>query len=166
MKFSEELLSLAKEIHAENQIHNKIISCAESCTGGMVASYITSIPGSSLYFDRGFVTYSNLSKIDLLSVNPSTLAKYGAVSGETASEMVAGCLAHSDADIAVAITGIAGPDGGTKDKPVGTVYVASQITGHLPTISAHHYQGNRDEIRNAACISAMQMLLELIKVSI
>ncbi len=103
---------------------DKVIATAESCTGGMIAASLTDIAGSSAVFDRGFVTYSNRAKVELLGVSSETLLKHGAVSMNTAAEMAKGAVRRSGADISVSVTGIAGPDGGTAEKPVGLVYMA------------------------------------------
>ena len=111
-----DLVELAERLGQVLKAQNKKIATAESCTGGLIAAIITEIPGSSAWFDRGFVTYSNQAKVDMLAVLPETLAKFGAVSAETAQEMAAGALANSQADWSFAVTGIAGPDGGSNDK--------------------------------------------------
>lgn len=133
---------------------------AESCTGGMVAEAITSVAGSSAWFDRGFVSYSNAAKIDMLDVSSKTLEKFGAVSEQTAAEMAIGALINSDAQIAGSITGIAGPDGGSPEKPVGTVCFA--WTGkNLPvTTCTHWFEGNRESVRKQATIFMMVGLIE------
>ena len=133
---------------------------AESCTGGMVAEAITSIAGSSAWFDRGFVSYSNAAKIDMLDVSSKTLEKFGAVSEQTAAEMAIGALINSEAQIAGSITGIAGPDGGSPEKPVGTVCFA--WTGkNLPvTTCTHWFEGNRESVRKQATIFMMVGLIE------
>ncbi len=122
------------------------ISTAESCTGGLLAKCLTDIAGSSMFFKMGVVTYSNDSKIKLLKVKPSTIKEYGAVSEQTAIEMVKGLKKLSNTDICVSITGIAGPDGGSKEKPVGTVYI-SIIVGKKIDTYKKEFKGNRDEIR-------------------
>ncbi len=128
---------------------------AESCTGGLVAKTITDIPGSSGYFDRGFVTYSNRAKIDLLGVKKATLDKYGAVSEQTAREMVEGVLEHSNADLAASITGIAGPGGGTPEKPVGTVYTAiADREGRIEVIK-NFFPGNREQVRRQTMVKVL-----------
>lgn len=134
---------------------------AESCTGGMVAEVLTSIAGSSKYFECGFVTYSNESKINLLGVNPKTIAKYGAVSEQAACEMVEGALKRCFAQVGLAITGIAGPDGGTADKPVGTVYFAWKCCGQPTKITCQHFSGNRNTVRQLATRYAFENLVEL-----
>lgn len=133
---------------------------AESCTGGMVAEAITSVAGSSAWFDRGFVSYSNAAKIDMLDVSSKTLEKFGAVSEQTAAEMAIGALINSEAQIAGSITGIAGPDGGSPEKPVGTVCFA--WTGkNLPvTTCTHWFEGNRESVRKQATIFMIVGLIE------
>ncbi len=120
---------------------------AESCTGGWVAKILTDLPGSSDYFDRGFVTYSNQAKQDMLGVSKETLDAYGAVSEQVVAEMVSGALKNSSSDVAIAISGIAGPSGGTKEKPVGTVCFAWQLKDHKAETQTIRFEGNRDSIR-------------------
>lgn len=151
------LLKLAAELGAALNKKGWKLALAESCTGGMAAAYVTAIPGSSAWFERGFVTYSNASKIELLDVNPQTLEKYGAVSEETAQEMALGALKHSHADIAAAITGIAGPDGGTAQKPVGTVCFACALK-HQTTTFSLHFVGDRSSIRQRSVQHILQSL--------
>lgn len=136
----------------------KIVT-AESCTGGGLAYALTNIPGSSSWFERGFVTYSNISKEDLLGVNPDTLTRYGAVSEETAREMAEGALRHSQAQISVAITGIAGPDGGSKEKPVGTIWIGLASINAKTQAFLNHFAGNRESIREQTIKSALDYLL-------
>ena len=150
---------LAGDLGLTLQKLNAKLTTAESCTGGGVAYAITSIPRSSEWFDRGFVTYSNQSKMDMLDVKPETLKKYGAVSEETAREMADGALKHSGADISVAITGIAGPDGGTKEKPVGTVWLAWARKDHETSASLFLLEGDRHTIRENTVIEALHGLL-------
>lgn len=142
-------------------LHKKgyMLSLAESCTGGLAASAITDIAGSSSWFDRGFITYSNVSKQEMLNVSAETLKQYGAVSEQTALEMALGALKHSQADIAGSITGIAGPDGGSINKPVGTIYFAWAIKGGDSTSSTKLLTGNRQEIRHQAVINLMTSLI-------
>lgn len=133
---------------------------AESCTGGMVASYLTDIPGSSNWFERGFVTYSNLSKQEMLGVNPQLIAEFGAVSEQVAASMAEGALAHSSAQIALSITGIAGPGGGTLEKPVGTVCFAWAVKDQ-PTLTLKRlFSGSRHDIRLAAVQQVLEGLLQ------
>jgi len=143
-------------------LHSKILSAtAESCTGGMIIALLTDIPGSSSVVDRGFVTYSNAAKIEMLGVSTATLDAHGAVSRETALEMAAGALAHSRAGIALAVTGIAGPDGGSAEKPVGLVWFGLAMTGR-PTIAEKRQFDNlgRDYVRRQAVRTALEMGLK------
>jgi nicotinamide-nucleotide amidase len=157
------LSTLASELGEELKAHNLMLALAESCTGGLVAQTITSMAGSSAWFDRGFVTYSNAAKIEMLGVLPETLDNFGAVSEETAKEMVLGALKNSRAQVAGSITGIAGPDGGTKEKPVGTVCLA-WAGDKLPLSSTtKRFFGNRDEVRQQAAISMMSGIIERLK---
>ena len=139
------------------------IATAESCTGGGIAQAITEIAGSSAWFDRGFVTYSNLSKVQMLGVKQATLDDFGAVSEEVANEMVEGALVHSEADLAVAVTGIAGPAGGSELKSVGTVYITYGIKGRQSISYKHVFKGNRADVRKQTIISALYKCLESIK---
>lgn len=133
---------------------------AESCTGGWVAEAMTSISGSSAWFERGFVTYSDESKVELLGVRAETLARHGAVSEETAREMAAGALEHSRAQIAVAVTGIAGPTGGTKEKPVGMVCFAWGQRAGTPESKTRRLGGDRESVRRQSVITALEGLLK------
>jgi nicotinamide-nucleotide amidase len=134
---------------------------AESCTGGGLAYCITSISGSSSWFERGFVTYSNVAKEELLGIHPQVLEKFGAVSEQTALEMAEGALHQSHAQLSLAITGIAGPDGGTTEKPVGTVWIAYAGI-QVPTTGTHYlFIGNRETIREQAINHALVTLLDL-----
>lgn len=151
-----ELFELAEQLGRLLKANGKIIATAESCTGGWIAQAITEVSGSSAWFDRGFVTYSNAAKMQMLGVSPQTLEKYGAVSTETATEMAAGALAHSDADIAVAVTGIAGPDGGTLEKPVGTVFIAWARKNGETKVARKQLSGNRRQIRAQTVKSAIE----------
>ena len=141
------------------------LSCAESCTGGGIAAAVTDIAGSSQWFDRGFVTYSNQAKQDMLGVASETLESHGAVSEQTVREMVAGALSRSEAQVSVAVSGIAGPGGGTDEKPVGTVYIAWQVEGREPVVRTEHFGGDRASVREQTVRSALQGLLNAIKPS-
>lgn len=136
---------------------------AESCTGGGLAYFITEVPGSSTWFERGFVTYSNLSKMELVSVKESTLSKFGAVSAETAREMAEGALENSQAQVSVAITGIAGPGGGSSEKPVGTVWFACSGVNQETKSVLHLLNGDRHSIRSQAIQIATQELIKFLK---
>ena len=136
------------------------IVTAESCTGGSLSASITEIPGSSTCFECGFIVYSNQSKQNLLDVKKSTLEKFGAVSEEIAKEMAEGALKHSNADIGVAITGIAGPDGATLNKPIGTVCFAIISKNSPPKTFTEHFKGDRNSIRIKATEFALQNLIK------
>lgn len=156
------LLTLAGTLGTTLKQKGLVLALSESCTGGWAAQAVTAIPGSSSWFDRGFVTYSNAAKVEMLGVSGNTLASYGAVSEETAREMVLGALKNSKAHIAASITGIAGPDGGSTEKPVGMVCFAWAGVD-LPIItSVEYFSGNRQQIREQAVVAALQGLLKLI----
>lgn len=145
-----------------NKLHSKklLLATAESCTGGWIAKILTDNSGSSEIFDCGFVTYSNAAKEQMLGVKRKTLEKYGAVSEETARAMAEGALKHSEADISLAVTGIAGPNGGTAEKPVGLVWFA-WAGKDFPTFAlSQYFNGDRNEIRRAAVVFALNKLLE------
>jgi nicotinamide-nucleotide amidase len=135
---------------------------AESCTGGWVAQAVTAISGSSDWFDRGFVTYSNDAKREMLGVRAETLDRSGAVSEETALEMVRGALAASRAQVAVSITGVAGPTGGTATKPVGMVCFGWALAGGGADATTRHFAGDRSEVRRQSVLFALQGVLERI----
>lgn len=139
-----------------------VAATAESCTGGWIAKTLTDIAGSSAWFDRGYVTYTNEAKQDLLGVQPDTLTAHGAVSEATVREMVSGALARSRATVAVAVSGIAGPTGGTPGKPVGTVWLAWGSRGG-PTRTEHcRFEGDREAVRRQAVARALQGLDDLL----
>ncbi len=154
-----EIIELARQLGKVLKQQGMKIATAESCTGGGIAQAITEIPGSSAWFDRGFVTYSNTAKLQMLQVKQSTLEKYGAVSEEVAIEMVEGALKNSDADLAVSVTGIAGPEGGTEQKPVGTVYIACKIKGKDGRCLFKEFSGNRGGIREQTIQNALSICL-------
>ncbi|HEX4326889.1 MAG TPA: nicotinamide-nucleotide amidase [Burkholderiales bacterium] len=139
-----------------------VLACAESCTGGWVAQTVTAVAGSSAWFDRGFVTYSNQAKEDMLGVPAQTLEQFGAVSEETARAMAAGALTHSLAQVALSITGIAGPTGGTPEKPVGLVCFG-WAKGEAARTESVRFDGDREAVRRQAVIHALQGLLALIE---
>jgi nicotinamide-nucleotide amidase len=151
-----ELLETSKKLGQLLQANGKKITTAESCTGGWIAQIITEVSGSSCWFDRGFVTYSNASKIEMLGVKLKTLEIYGAVSAETATEMASGALAFSHADCAIAVTGIAGPQGGTPDKPVGTVFIAWAYKNQKIKVIQLKLTGNRHDIRSKTVKIALE----------
>lgn len=140
-----------------------VLTTAESCTGGWVAQAITAVPGSTQWFDRGFVTYSNEAKREMLGVLEATLAQYGAVSEATVREMAEGALQRSHAQIALAISGIAGPGGGTPDKPVGTVCIAWAAAGRVVVSRTAHFVGDRTAVRWQSVVAALQGGIELLE---
>ncbi len=133
------------------------VTTAESCTGGMIAARIINVPGVSECYKAGLVTYSNKAKRKFLGVRKSTLDKYGAVSSKTASEMAKGAALLMKSDVAVAVTGIAGPDGGTEEKPVGLVYIGCSIKGEV-TVKEYHFSGTRSQIREATTSAALILM--------
>lgn len=135
---------------------------AESCTGGMIAVAMTERPGSSEIFDRGFVTYSNESKTELLDVPKDILKKHGAVSSQVAIAMVKGAIAHSHAELAVSVTGIAGPDGGSDTKPVGLVYIGFGDKAGVVEVAEHRFNGDRASIRQQTVESALKHLIKFV----
>lgn len=157
----DDLVLLAQRVVAENIAAGRTIALAESCTGGLVCAAITDIPGSSAVLDRGFVTYSNEAKMEMLGVKEDIIDSVGAVSPATAWAMAQGALLHSGADVAVAISGVAGPDGGSELKPVGTVVFARAIRGE-EDINAEQKLldgSNRAQIRYQAALVALELLL-------
>ncbi len=140
------------------------VCCAESCTGGMITAALTEIPGSSSVLSRGFVTYSNQSKIDMLGVKLKTLELHGAVSGQTVSEMASGAITASngEADYAIAVSGVAGPDGGNKEKPVGLVYICILKKGDVGEIKKYIFKGDRQSVRYQTVMKALDNLTQLV----
>ena len=161
--FDPELLAKAEAVIAANRAAAKTIAVAESCTGGMVSTALTEVPGSSDVFDRGFVTYSNEAKMEAIGVNRDILETFGAVSVAVAWAMAQGVLRHSHADTAVAITGIAGPGGGSAKKPIGTVvFACASRTGDpdKPVADIQHFGDiGRHEIRRQAALVALSLLM-------
>ena len=154
----DELRRLAVDLGERLRAGHHMLVSAESCTGGWIAKTVTDIAGSSEWFDCGMVVYSYEAKQAMLGVRPETLETHGAVSRETAIEMVSGALVHSGASVAVAVTGIAGPGGGSEDKPVGTVWVAWKRRGGYALADVFHFDGDRDAIRRQTVAVAMQGL--------
>lgn len=140
-----------------------LLATAESCTGGWVAQSMTAVSGSSDWFDRGFVTYSNDAKREMLDVRAETLAAHGAVSEATAREMAAGALERSRAGVALAVTGVAGPTGGTAEKPVGMVCFAWALRGREPDSETRYFEGDRDAVRRQSVMRVLQGLVERIE---
>jgi nicotinamide-nucleotide amidase len=155
-----ELAELSAMLGTVCREHGLVVATAESCTGGWATQVITHTAGSSAWFDRGFVTYTNAAKTDMLGVRMDTLSAFGAVSPETAGEMAAGALVHSGASIALAITGIAGPAGGSPEKPVGTVCFAWCARDMAPSCERRLFAGDRESIRKQSVIHALSGLLE------
>lgn len=156
------LEKLAEQVVRALSVKKLKLATAESCTGGWVAKAVTDIAGASACFERGFITYSNAAKEEMLAVQPATLSRYGAVSEEVVREMAAGALAASRADISVAVSGVAGPDGGTTEKPVGLVWLAWQHGNDCRVLEAN-FSGGRDTIRFAAVSAALKGIISLIK---
>ncbi|WP_298623704.1 CinA family protein [uncultured Legionella sp.] len=154
---------LIKELAFQLQNTRQQLVTAESCTGGLISAYLTEVPGSSAWFERGFVTYSNLAKQEMLSVPEELLRQFGAVSEEVALAMATGALQHSAGHIAVSVTGIAGPDGGSIDKPVGTVCFGWAVRDTQHQTLRKQFNGTRQEIRVAACEVALRGVLSLIR---
>ena len=154
---------LTQKVIKECDKQKRILAVAESCTGGMLSSYITSISGSSNIFDRGFITYSNDAKIDSIDVKKETIEKFGAVSKETAIEMAEGTIKNSLASLAISITGVAGPGGGTSINPVGTVYIAIIIDDEKDVKKFNFLNKGREFIRKASVYEALQLLLNKLK---
>ena len=160
---TEDLNELARELGELLSRRNLRLSVAESCTGGWVAKVVTDIAGSSAWFDRGFVTYSNQSKADMLAVREETLEEHGAVSEATASEMVRGALEHSLADVAVAVSGIAGPGGEVPGKPVGMVCFSWQTRDGVERVRTEYFQGDRASVRRQAVARALEGVLSVVE---
>ena len=153
---------LAAQVGGALKAHGLMLATAESCTGGGVAHAITYVAGSSAWFERGFITYSNLAKQQMLGVNEATLNQHGAVSEAVVREMVTGALANSAAQVALAVSGIAGPDGGTPDKPVGTVWFSWGIKNGAVHTQRHQLNGNRAEVRAQSVHIALQGVIDLL----
>jgi nicotinamide-nucleotide amidase len=158
----EELLQLARELGGALLARNWMLATAESCTGGWVGQLLTAIPGSSAWYERGFITYANVAKQEMLGVPADILETHGAVSEQTASAMAAGALAHSHAQAALAISGVAGPGGGTPQKPVGLVCYGWALADGTQMSSTCRLDGDREEIRSRAVAAAMRGLIELL----
>lgn len=154
------LATLTAAMAAELKLQGRMLATAESCTGGWIAKLCTDLAGSSAWFERGMVTYSNEAKQDMLGVGASDLYRFGAVSEEVAAAMAAGALRFSRADCALSVTGIAGPDGGSPDKPVGTVCFGWAMPGGVVETERYCFDGDRDGVRRATIVRALNGLLE------
>ncbi len=160
---NDESLQLARQLGDSLQRRGLRLAVAESCTGGLVCKLITDIPGSSAWFERGFITYADAAKTEMLGVSAHTLANFGAVSETTVREMLAGALQHSGADWVAAVSGVAGPGGGSVDKPVGLVWLGWQARDGAANIQRHQFGGNRAAVRVAAAQAVLQGLCEALR---
>lgn len=154
--------ALARQVLDRCRAKKLMLATAESCTGGMIAASLTDIAGSSDVVERGFVTYSNAAKTELLGVSADLITRLGAVSEEVARAMAAGALAHAPVDLAVAVTGIAGPGGGSPDKPVGLVHFGLARRGAAVRTEHHVFPGDRDAVRRATVIRALELLSQAV----
>ena len=157
-----EIYDLSEQLGRELKANGLVLTTAESCTGGWISQAVTMVPGSSAWFDCGFVTYTNRSKRELLGVRASTLERDGAVSEMTVREMAEGALHRSQAHCSVAISGVAGPDGGTSDKPVGTVWMALSDRERGTRATCLRLPGDRDAVRRQTVLAALRALIEMI----
>lgn len=153
--------ALAEQLAALLRAQGRMLATAESCTGGMISAACTDLAGSSNWFERGFVTYSNEAKTELLGVDAALIARHGAVSEEVARAMASGAVSRSRAQVAVAVTGVAGPTGGSAAKPVGTVWFGFALPGRLVS-EVRRFDGDRAAVRGATVRHALQRLLELL----
>jgi len=156
------LYRLAEKVGTALKERKLMLATAESCTGGWIAEAVTMVPGSSTWFERGFVTYTYISKREMLGVNEATLGKHGAVAEEVVREMAEGALARSHAQVVVSVSGVAGPGGGTPYKPVGTVCFAWGIKGGQPRVETRYFSGDRESVRRQAVEHALNGVLALL----
>jgi nicotinamide-nucleotide amidase len=156
---------LVERLASELTQRNACIATAESCTGGWIAKVLTDMPGSSAWFEYGFVSYGNNAKATMLNVDPALIEEYGAVSSEVVEAMVMGALEASEAQLALAVTGIAGPEGGTADKPIGTVWFAFAAAGKGVVSACQHFEGDRDTVRRQAVSTALTGVLKYLEKS-
>jgi nicotinamide-nucleotide amidase len=157
------LYELAERTGRVLEARGFMMATAESCTGGWIAEAITAVPGSSAWFDRGFVTYTYVSKREMLGVRQETLDRHGAVSEAVVREMVEGALKASRAHVAVSVSGTAGPAGGTPEKPVGTVCLAWALKDQAPRAETRHFAGDREAVRRQSVAHALQVLVEVVE---
>lgn len=168
MKMKEPQITLKEGKHIEEQVVERLkelqltVTTAESCTGGLIAARLVNVAGASQVFGRGFVTYANEAKEEELGVKHETLQQHGAVSKQTVKQMARGAAAHGKADIAIAVTGLAGPDGGTKEKPVGLVYVGIFYKDKVYW-QEFHFKGNRSTIRELTVVNSLQNVLRVLQ---
>jgi len=158
---SEDKVAQVQQLAKQLMLRQQKVCTAESCTGGLIAKTFTDLAGSSDWFERGFVTYSNAAKNEMLGVPASIIEDYGAVSEPVATAMACGALDRSHADFAVAVTGVAGPDGGSDDKPVGTVWIAVASADEL-IANRFHFSGDREAIREATLVAVLAALIDLV----
>jgi nicotinamide-nucleotide amidase len=159
------LYELAEKAGRALEARRLMLATAESCTGGWIAEAITAVPGSSAWFDRGFVTYTNVAKREMLNVQAETLEKHGAVSEAVVLEMATGALGSSHAQIAVAVSGVAGPSGGTSQKPVGTVCFAWAASTLPARAETRHFPGDREAVRRDSVMHALAVLVDVVEKS-
>jgi nicotinamide-nucleotide amidase len=157
-----QLYDLAADVGQALKAKGWMLVTAESCTGGWVSEAVTMVPGSSEWFERGFVTYTNVAKREMLGVSAATLEASGAVSEATVSEMVSGALTHSHGHVALAVSGVAGPTGGTPAKPVGTVCLAWGVRTGPPRAVTRHFPGDREAVRRRSVIEALEGILSIV----
>ena len=160
MNLSHSLVAQAEQLLAVCRDNKIKIATAESCTGGLIAGCLTAVAGSSDVVERGFVTYSNLSKEEMLGVPRSLLETHGAVSEEVVLAMARGALAHSNGDVSISVSGVAGPDGGTAEKPVGTVWIGWGLGEGVAEAQHFLFPGDRDEVRNRSMLAALEGLIQ------
>lgn len=156
-----ETIKLVEKLASLVENKGLFIATAESCTAGLISAYLTEVSGASGWFDRGFVTYTNQAKKDLLGVTDYVLGRYGAVSAECVSQMLQGAIKNSNAAVAVAVSGIAGPTGAVPGKPVGTVFIGWIRKDEMPNIRRCHFDGNRDDVREQTCKVAIEGLIDM-----
>lgn len=159
--FDEELVGLAKTVLTRYEERGLMLATAESCTGGLITAVLTSIAGSSTVVERGFVTYTNEAKMEMLGVAPALFPAVGAVSAEVAREMAAGAVARSRADVSVSVTGVAGP-GQSELKPAGLVYIGTARRGGTATAQKHLFTGDRDSVRRQSVLRALDLALTVL----
>ena len=157
--FAADILALAEQVLAACRVRGWRVATAESCTGGLVAAALTAIPGASDVFNRGFIAYANAAKIELLGVPAETIAAHGAVSAASAAAMAKGAVAQAGVDLAVSVTGIAGPGGGTPHKPLGLIFVGVATKGGDAMVERRVVAGDRTQVREAALLLALELLL-------
>lgn len=157
------LETLSAQLGSKLKENKMFFTCAESCTGGLLSQSIVSVPGSSAWFGCSFITYSNIAKHKILGVSKDSLNTYGAVSEQVVEEMVAGAIKESRANLGVAISGIAGPSGGSLERPVGTVCIAWKLNDEVKKTDTFLLEGDRSEVRYSTVIKALEVAIELLQ---